>query len=121
MKLIPGNGRGGKQEVIASKSLLTRKSSDGNDEGPSSTGFRIGRIEGSPGFNGVVGSRMVKISETRKKGSVEVETIAAPSVETMTEVKPPLFEVDVAALAYESSVLNFISTVNVVKKMVSER
>jgi hypothetical protein len=24
MKLIPGNGRGGKQEVIASKSLLTR-------------------------------------------------------------------------------------------------
>ena len=64
---------------------------------------------------------MVKISETRKKGSVEVETIAAPSVETMTEVKPPLFEVDVAALGYESSVLNFISTINVIKKMVSER
>ena len=121
MKLLSGDGGDGKKKVIASKGLLTRKNSDGNDEGPSSTGFRVGRIEGSPGFNGVVGSRMVKISEARKKGSVVVETIAAPSVKPTTEVKPPLFEMDVAALGYESSVLNFISTVNVVKKMVSER
>ena len=121
MRLIPGSGRDGKQEVIASKGLLTRKNSDGNDEGPSSTGFRIGRIEGSPGFNGVVGSRMVKISETRRKGPVEVETIAAPPVETMAEVKPPLLETDVTALRDESSVLNFISAVDVVEKMVSER
>ena len=64
---------------------------------------------------------MVKISEARKKGSVVVETITAPSVETMTEVKPPLFEVVIATLADESSVLNFIGTVNEVKKLVSER
>ena len=121
MELIPGSDRGSKKEVIASKSLLTRKNSDGNDEGPSSTGFRIGRIEGSPGFNGVVGSRMVKISETRKKGPVEVETIAAPPVETMAEVKPPLLETDVTALGGERSVFNFISAVDVVEKMVSER
>ena len=121
MKLIPGNGGDGKKKVIASKGLLTRKNSDGNDEGPSSTGFRVGRIEGSPGFNGVVGSRMVKISETRRKGPVEVETIAAPSVETMTEVKPSFFEVVVATLTDEGSVFNSIGTVNGIKKLVSER
>ena len=64
---------------------------------------------------------MVKISEARKKGSVVVETITAPSVETMTEVEPPLFEVVVATLTDEGSVLNSIGTVNEVKKLASER
>ena len=121
MRLIPGNGGDGKQEVIASKGLLTRKNSDGNDEGPSSTGFRVGRIEGSPGFNGIVSSRVVEIRETGKRRPEKVETIATPPVETMAEVKPPLLETDVTALRGESSVFNFISAVDVVEKMVSER
>ena len=121
MKLIPGNGGDGKKKVIASKGLLTRKNSDGNDEGPSSTGFRVGRIEGSPGFNGVVSNRMVEISETGKRRPEKVETIAAPPVEAMAKVKPPLLKTDVTARGGERSVLNFISAVDVVEKMVSER
>ena len=121
MKLISGDGGDGKKKVIASKSLLTRENRDGDGDGPGSTGFRVGQIEGSPGFNGIVSSRMVEISETGKRRPEKVETIAAPPVETMAKVKPPLLETDVTALGGERSVLNFISAVDVVEKMISER
>ena len=121
MKLISRDGGDGKKKVIASKGLLTRESRDGDDDGPSRTGFRVGRIEGSPGFNGIVSSRMVEISETGKRRPEKVETIAAPPVETMAKVKPPLFKTDVTARGGERSVLDFISTVDVVEKMISER
>jgi len=64
---------------------------------------------------------VVKISEAGKKGSVMVETITTPSVETMTEVKPPSFEAVVATLTDEGSVFNSIGTINGVKKLISER
>ena len=42
MELTPGSERGNKKEVKASKSLLTRKASHGDDDGTSSTGCRVG-------------------------------------------------------------------------------
>ena len=101
--------------------MLTRTDSNRDDDGTSSTGFSVGRGRDSHGFSGVVGSGVVKISETRKKGSVMVETITTPTVETMTKVKPPSFEAVVATLADEGLEFNSIGTINGVKKLVSER
>ena len=90
MKLLSGDGGDGKEKVVASKSLLSRKGRDGDGDGPDSTGFRVGQAKRSPGFNGIVGSRMVKISESGKRRREEEETIAAPPVEAVAKVKPPL-------------------------------
>ena len=101
--------------------MLTRTDSNRDDDGTSSTGFSVGQGRDSHGFSGVVGSGVVKINETRKKGSVMVETITKPTVETMTKVKPPSFEAVVATLADEGPVFNSIGTINGVKKLIIER
>ena len=121
VKLLSGDGGNGKEKVVASKSLLSRKGRDGDGDGPDSTGFRVGQIKRSPGFNGIVGSRMVKISESGKRRPEEEETIAAPPVEAVAKVKPPLLKTDVTARGGERPVLNFISAVDMVEKMVGER
>ena len=90
MKLLSGDGGNGKEKVVASKSLLSRKGRDGDGDGPDSTGFRVGQVKRSPGFNGIMDSRMVKISESGKRRREEEETIAAPPVEAVAKVKPPL-------------------------------
>jgi hypothetical protein len=101
--------------------LLTRTDSNRDDDDASGTGFSVGRGRDSHGLSGVVGSGVVKVGETRKKGSVMVETITKPTVETMTKVKPPSFEAVVATIANEGLEFSSIGTINRVEKLISER
>ena len=101
--------------------MLTRTDSIRDDDDASGTGFSVGRGRDSHGFIGVVGSGVVKVGETRKKGSVIVEAITKPTVETMTKVKPPSFEAVVATIANESLEFSSIGTVDRVEELISKR